>query len=200
MIYSADCGYITSHRDSIVKHMRKIHSKPGLICQWDEDSWQQYRQTSDDLPSTCPALPLNMQLFGNRCSRMLPRDSRKNAASSSKPRKDKTARAATSCKLADPLTNSRRPMPAISVRRIEGPSTSSQVTNKENIKPNTTVEPSPIVIVEKRMALRRRLARYERNLEDVERVADDLRDDIRRVKRQMAELGDVPVGVTAKRT
>ena len=181
---------MTSHRDSVVKHVRKIHNKQGLIYQWDEYSWQQFRQMNDDLPTTFPTLPLKVKTFGNRCSRVLPMEEEVHAASSAKSKKD--IKSSSSCKVpAAPKLNAQ--MPAVSVRRIDGPSTSSQVTDKENVQPPTAVEPSPLVIVEKRMGLRRRLKRYERNLTDVERVAQDLRDDIRRTRGQLAELGDISV-------
>ena len=56
IIYVTDCDYITSRRDSAVKHLRRCHDRLGSITQTDAGSWRRLRESNLNLPTSC-ALP-----------------------------------------------------------------------------------------------------------------------------------------------
>ena len=59
IIYTADCHYIKSRRNSAVKHLRMCHSRTGSIMQVDTDSWRKLRETNPNHPTSCPSLPMS---------------------------------------------------------------------------------------------------------------------------------------------
>ena len=189
LIYSVNCGYITSRRGSATKHIRKIHAKQGIVSQWDIYSWSEFRQqNNEDLPEEFPELPLNLKTIGNRCGRMTMMEA--DTDDDSKDQTDESAAVpSTSCCMTDPV----RPIaiqPAVAVRRVDNSKASGQtVSSKENIDP-VGVEPSPIVVVEQKLGLRRRLARDRQTLADLERMAREKKDDIARTLGQLASLGE----------
>ena len=209
LVYSASCGYITSRRDSVSKHIRKIHNKQGFISQWDASSWPEFSQLNEDLPEDCPELPLNLKLFGNRCGRMISMevDTNEDRNLDKSDRPDGTSAASNSTKdvvrstVTKPAIDSTkdvvRPtvtMPAIAVRRVDHPRQDRQTAvNKENVTPSG-VEPSPLVIVEKKVGLRRRLTRDRQTLADLQRMVKEKKEDITRTLGQLADLGEkIPV-------
>ena len=78
--------------------------------------------------------------------------------------------------------------PLVMVRKIDGPTPTNQLEEVPHSRPVEAVEPSPIVVVEKRIGLRRRLARYKNNLDTFLRLAEETREDIRHTEGQLAEL------------
>ena len=58
IIYSTDCQYVTSRRDSAVKHLRICHNCKGSITQVDADSWRRLKESNPSLPTSCPSLPM----------------------------------------------------------------------------------------------------------------------------------------------
>ena len=69
IIYSTDCQYITSRRDSAVKHLRTCHNRKGSITQVDADSWRRLRESNPSLPTSCPSLPMTRVQYrqASRC-------------------------------------------------------------------------------------------------------------------------------------
>ena len=59
IIYVTDCHYLTSRRDSAVKHLRICHGRRGSITQVDTDSWRRLRDLHPNLPTNCPPLPMS---------------------------------------------------------------------------------------------------------------------------------------------
>ena len=72
IIYSTDCQYITSRRDSAVKHLRTCHSRKGSITQVDADSWRRLRERESNPRSTtsCFSLPMTPVQYrqASRCT------------------------------------------------------------------------------------------------------------------------------------
>ena len=70
IIYITDCNYLTSRRDSAVKHLRICHGQRGSITQADISSWRRLRESHPDLPTSCPSLPLSTMQYrqASRCS------------------------------------------------------------------------------------------------------------------------------------
>ena len=69
IIYSTDCQYVTSRRDSAVKHLRICHNRKGSITQVDADSWRRLRESNPNLPTSCPPLPMTLMQYklASRC-------------------------------------------------------------------------------------------------------------------------------------
>jgi hypothetical protein len=59
VVYARKCGFISSNRDSVLKHGRKKHSgSKSRIIQCDRYNWNQVRHLVSGLPAECPALPM----------------------------------------------------------------------------------------------------------------------------------------------
>ena len=58
IVYVTDCNYMTSRRDSAVKHLRTCHNRLSSIMQTDESSWRRLRGINPHLPTNCPPLPM----------------------------------------------------------------------------------------------------------------------------------------------
>ena len=162
LIYVANCGYLAGKRDSVAKHIRNTHDRQGRITQWDLYSWPEFIKQYPDMPDSAPTLPLKFQTFGNRCNTMLRMDLVKDSAQPAKP--------------------------LIEVRRIEHPTPAAQADDVVHPDRPSTVEPSPMVIVEPRHTLERRLATNKQNLKHLLQVAEDIREDITRITGQLAKL------------
>ena len=59
LIYVTDCHYLTSRRDSAVKHLRICRGRRGSITQVDTGSWRRLRDSHPNLPTICPPLPMS---------------------------------------------------------------------------------------------------------------------------------------------
>ena len=70
IIYTTDCQYITSRRDSAVKHLRTCHGRKGSITQVDADRWRRLRESNPSLPTSCPSLPMTPLQYrrASRCT------------------------------------------------------------------------------------------------------------------------------------
>ena len=70
IVYSTDSQYITSRRDSAVKHLRICHNRKGSITQVDADSWRRLRESNSSLPTSCPSLPMTPAQYrqASRCT------------------------------------------------------------------------------------------------------------------------------------
>ena len=70
IIYSTDCQFVTSRRDSTVKHIRICHNHKGSITQVDADSWRRLRESNPSLPTSCPSLPMTSVQYrkASRCT------------------------------------------------------------------------------------------------------------------------------------
>ena len=69
-IYVTDCNYLTSRRDSVVKHLRICHGWRGSITQADTGSWRRLRDSHPNLPTSCPPLPMSTLQYrqASKCS------------------------------------------------------------------------------------------------------------------------------------
>ena len=70
IIYATDCNYLTSRRDSAVKHLKTCHNRRGSITQTDAGSWRRLRKADPDFRISCPPLPLSYLQYYQafRCS------------------------------------------------------------------------------------------------------------------------------------
>ena len=50
VLYVTDFDYLTSHRDSAVKHLRNCHNRQGSITQKDAGSWRRLREATPKIP------------------------------------------------------------------------------------------------------------------------------------------------------
>ena len=145
IVYVTDCNYMTSRRDSAVKHLRTCHNRLGSITQTDESSWRRLRDINPHLPTNCPPLPMTAYQYRtvSRCQ--------KERTTASLP---------------------------ISVKRIR--------TVDNSIEPNKVEQP-PIVKVEKRVEIRRRLSRLREDYQAVERIRKHLEEDMAKLERQLGK-------------
>ena len=69
IVYVTDCNYITSRRDSAIKHLRTCHNRLGSITQTDEGSWKRLRDANPHLPTSCPPLLMTAYQYrtASRC-------------------------------------------------------------------------------------------------------------------------------------
>lgn len=61
IMYAWECGFLSSNRDSVLKHGRKKHKNSGSgIIQFDNDHWKEMVENGKvkGLPTECPALPM----------------------------------------------------------------------------------------------------------------------------------------------
>ena len=167
IIYLVDCGYITSRRDSATKHIKTCHDKHGHITQFDNSSWNRIRQQDASLPETCPKLPLNVRSLGERCRKARQMD-------------------VTPASLPNPPKKA--PLSAVTVRRINISRSVPQPTETNQNHQMTQVEPAPIVIVEKQNGLKRQLSKRLQDVKDLERLLQNAREDVVRLRGQLANL------------
>ena len=59
IVYAWKCGFLSSSRDSILKHVRKQHKgSRGPVVQLDRDNWEKGTELIPNLPLECPLLPM----------------------------------------------------------------------------------------------------------------------------------------------
>ena len=145
IIYVTDCSYMTSRRDSAVKHLRTCHNRLGSITQTDESSWKRLRGINPHLPTNCPPLPMTAYQY----------------------------RTVSNCQEEKTPVN-----PPIAVKRIGAAG--------DNMEPNRVEQP-PIVKVEKRVEIRRRLSRLREDYQAVERIRKHLEEDMTELERQLGK-------------
>lgn len=61
IVYAWECGFLSSNRDSVLKHGRRKHKGSGVgIIQFDNDNWKEMVESGKvkGLPTECPALPM----------------------------------------------------------------------------------------------------------------------------------------------
>ena len=167
----AGCGYLTSRRDSVVRHIKRVHHGEGKINQYDSDSWQQLRDSDPELPQNCPSLPLHVKSLGERCRR--PRQ----------PVRDNTTEPRQTTPVGQNIATIQN---HVAVRRVDNISVPTQTATNQ---PSTSsrVERSPIVIVEKRFGLHRLITRRERQAETLEALAREAREDVTRYRGQLTK-------------
>ena len=148
IVYVTDCNYMTSCRDSAVKHLRTCHNRLGSITQTDESSWRRLRDINPHLPTSCPPLPMTAYQY----------------------------RAVSRCQEEKTIAS----LP-ISVKRIQ-----TVEKNDRDAEPSRVEQP-PIVKVEKRVELRRRLSRLREDYQAVERIKKHLEEDMASLERQLGK-------------
>ena len=148
IIYVTDCNYLTSRRDSAVKHLRICHGRGGSITQADTGSWRRLRQSNPNLPTSCPSLPMSTMQYrqASRCS---------------EERRD--------------IIN---PNPPAAVKRIKMTDSKKELVEKP--------KELPIVVVERKVELRRRLARLREDFQAVERLRNHIDLDMNSIDEQLA--------------
>ena len=136
--------YITSRRDSAVKHLRTCHNRLGSITQTDEGSWRRLREAIPHLPTSCPPLPMTAHQYrtASRCQ------------------KEKTV-------VSQP----------VSVKRI------STINNLEPAR----VEQSPVVRVEQRVDLHRRLAHMKEDYQAIRRLKAHMEEDMADLEQRLGK-------------
>ena len=135
IVYSTDCNYITSKRDSVVKHLRASHGRKGSITQVDTSNWRRLRNVNPNLLTSCPQLPMSPMQYHL-------------ASQSTEVQADKKA--------------------IMTIKRVK-------VDYDER---NERPEESPLVIVEQKVEMRRRLARLRKDYDAADRLKRLLANDI----------------------
>ena len=146
VVYVTDCDYVSSRRDSAVKHLRTCHGRAGSITQSDASGWSRLRESNPNLPTSCPPLPMSSHQY----------------------------RAASSCNEARPVTIDSHP---IAVKRI-------RTAEQQQQQPARPEQP-PVVRVEQRLELRRRLARLREDYQAVNRIRSHIEADMLDLERQL---------------
>ena len=146
IVYVTDCTYTTSRRDSAVKHLRTCHNRVGSITQADRGSWSRLRELNSSLPTTCPPLPMNANQY----------------------------KAASRCGSNRPATTYSLPISIKRIRTTERPTVIEPPAAEQPPTVPTRPEQPPIVRVEQRVVLRRRLARLREDFQAVSRLKDHL--------------------------
>ena len=158
VVYVTDCQYTTSHRDSAVKHLRTCHNRSGSITQADVGSWSRLRELNPSLPTNCPPLPMNSSQY----------------------------RAASRCSSERPVAVNSLPVSVKRIRTREGPVVDEPVTERQPAVVRRPEE-SPIVRVDQRVALRRRLARLREDFQAVSRLKDHIETDMQELEQQLGK-------------
>jgi hypothetical protein len=57
IVYGCSCGFISSNRDSVTRHIRRAHPE-GWVFQADEANWGRARRRIGDLPRWFPRIPM----------------------------------------------------------------------------------------------------------------------------------------------
>ena len=161
IVYVTDCTYTTSRRDSAVKHLRTCHDRVGSITQADRGSWSRLRELNSSLPTNCPPLPMNSNQY----------------------------RAASRCGSGSerPAANISLPISIKRIRTTERPTVVEPPVIEQ--QPIVTVRPEqpPIVRVEQRVVIRRRLARLREDFQAVSRLRDHIETDMRELEHQLGK-------------
>ena len=144
IVYFTDCNYITSRRDSAVKHLRTCHNRLGSITQTDEGSWRRLREAIPHLPTSCPPLPMTAHQY----------------------------RTASRCQ--EERTVVSQP---VAVKRIR------TINNPEPARAGQ----SPVVRVEQRVNLRRRLARIREDYQALGRLRAHMEEDMADLERRLGK-------------
>ena len=156
-----DVPWLTVRRDSAVKHLRTCHDRVGSITQADRDSWSRLREINSSLPTSCPPLPMNANQY----------------------------RAASRCGSSSerPATNISLPISIKRIRTTERPTVVEPPAAEQ--QPTVTVRPEqpPIVRVEQRVVLRRRLARLREDFQAVSRLKEHMESDMKELERQLGK-------------
>ena len=73
IVYPTDCNYLTSRRNSAVKHLRTCHGRKGSITQVDAGNWRRLRKVNPNLPTSCPPLPISpvQYCLASKCTKVL---------------------------------------------------------------------------------------------------------------------------------
>ena len=158
VVYVTDCQYTTSRRDSAVKHLRTCHNRSGSITQADVGSWSRLRELNPSLPTNCPSLPMNSGQY----------------------------RAASRCSNERPVTVSSLPISVKRIRTRECPVADEPVVERQPVVVRRPEEP-PVVRVEQRVALRRRLARLREDFQAVSRLKDHIETDMQELEQQLGK-------------
>ena len=145
IVYSTDCNYITSRRDSAVKHLRASHGRKGSITQIDANNWRRLRDVNPNLPTSCPQLPMNPVQYrlASRCTEL---------------QVDKKV--------------------STTIKRVK------VTTDEQNDRP----EESPLVIVERKVEMRKRLARLKEDYDAADRLKRHLATDIEVLEGKLAKV------------
>ena len=146
VVYVTDCDYVSSRRDSVVKHLRTCHNRAGSITQSDASSWSRMKESNPNLPTSCPPLPMSSHQY----------------------------RAASSCNEEKPVTIASHP---IAVKRI-------RTAERQQEQPARPEQP-PVVRVEQRVELRRRLARLREDYQAVNRIKSHIEAEMLDLKPQL---------------
>ena len=173
IIYAVDCGFLTSRRDSAVKHIRTIHQKSGSITQYDSFSWPDYAKTDQQLPEDIPTLPLDARLFNDRCKKSQPMD-----ISLTQPA---AVVKVNRIKVSTQITNDQ------SAGNQPTSSNTPDDQTKTSHVPET--EKSPLVIVQQHTSLKLQLQQRQQDLQDLKRMVDTAQKDIIRIKGQLVSIG-----------
>ena len=68
IIYACRCGFASSTRHVVSRHIREVHQDKRKIVQADKHNYQQLRRLVPDLPLICPRLPLSTKpMVATRC-------------------------------------------------------------------------------------------------------------------------------------
>ena len=145
IVYSTDCNYITSRRDSAVKHLRASHGCKGSITQIDANNWRRLRDVNPNLLTSCPQLPMNPVQYrlASRCTEV---------------QVDKKV--------------------STKIKRVK-------VSTDE---PSDRLEESPLVIVERKVEMRKRLARLKEDYDAADRLKRHLANDIEVLEGKLAKV------------
>ena len=157
IVYVMDCTYTTSRRDSAVKHLRTCHNRVGSITQADRGSWSRLRELNSSLPTNCPPLPMNSNQY----------------------------RAASRCGSERPAINSSLPIAVKRIRTTERPAAVEHPVDEHQSVVMDRPEQPPIVRVEQRVVLRRRLARLREDFQAVSRLKDHIETDMKELEHQL---------------
>ena len=159
IVYVTDCTYTTSRRDSAVKHLRTCHNRVGSITQADRGSWSRLRELNSSLPTSCPPLPMNSNQY----------------------------RAASRCGSERPAANISLPISVKRIRTTERPAVVEHPVDERQPVVVNRPEPSPIVRVEQRVDIRRRLARLREDFQAVSRLKEHIETDMKELERQLGK-------------
>ena len=179
LIYAVSCGFLTSKRDSAVKHIRTVHQKEGSITQWDVDHWSEFSKTDSSLPTEYPVCPVKARTFSSRCSKLSTKEAADGASARTVPMA--TVRVSR-VKVADNIRNTQ------AQRGDDQPKPDSKPDEILHTRCTTGVEKTPIVTVQKPVSLQRQLSQRKQDLKDLKRMIKTTREDILRLEGQLANI------------
>ena len=158
IVYVTDCTYTTSRRYSAVKHLRTCHGRVGSITQADVGSWSRLRELNSSLLTSCPPLPMYSSQY----------------------------RAASRCGNERHTTNNNLPVAVKRIRTIERPAVEQPVVEQQPIVVERPEQP-PIVRVEQRVVIKRRLERLREDLQAVNRLREHIEMDMIELEQQLGK-------------